>query len=52
VKVEHDELLRASGQFQSDLGSIRREREHALEERDEARQECIIARKKRDTATE
>jgi hypothetical protein len=52
VKVEHDELLWASGQFQSDLGSIRREHEHALDECDEAHQECIIARKEQDTATE
>jgi uncharacterized protein (DUF3084 family) len=51
VKDERDELLQALGQFPPELGSIRREREHALSERDEAHQECIIARKEQDTAT-
>jgi uncharacterized protein (DUF3084 family) len=50
VKNECDELLRASEQFQSKLESVRREREHALGERDEARQECIIAQREKDTA--
>jgi uncharacterized coiled-coil DUF342 family protein len=50
VKNERDELLRALGQFQSELGSIRREHEQAPGKRDEARQECIIARKERGTA--
>jgi uncharacterized protein (DUF3084 family) len=50
VKSEHDELLRASGQFQSELESIRHEREHALGEHDEARQECIRARREKATA--
>jgi uncharacterized protein (DUF3084 family) len=52
VKNECDELLRASEQFQSKLESVRREREHALGERDEARQECIIAQREKDTATD
>jgi uncharacterized protein (DUF3084 family) len=52
VKNERDELLRASLQFQSELKSIRCEREHALGERDEARQECIIARREKDIATD
>jgi hypothetical protein len=34
------------------LESIRHEREQALGERDEDLQECIIARKERDTATD
>jgi hypothetical protein len=37
VKDEHDELSRATGQLQSELMSIRCERERALGERDEAR---------------
>ncbi|CAD6265970.1 unnamed protein product [Miscanthus lutarioriparius] len=48
VKAEHVELLRVSAQHVSELGLIRREREQALGERDEARQECIIARQVRD----
>jgi hypothetical protein len=52
VKNERDELLWASGQFQSELESICRERERALGERDEALQECIIAQKERDIATD
>jgi uncharacterized protein (DUF3084 family) len=52
VKNEHDELLRALGQFQSELRSIRHEREQALGERDEARQECIIVQKERDTTAD
>ena len=49
VKTERVELLRVSAQHVSELGLIRREREQALGERDEARQECIIARQERDT---
>jgi uncharacterized protein (DUF3084 family) len=48
VKDEGDELSWAAEQFQSKLGSIRREHERALGERDEAHQECIIARKEQD----
>jgi uncharacterized protein (DUF3084 family) len=52
LKNERDELLRASRYFQSELGSIRREREQAPGKRNKARQECIIARKELDTATD
>jgi uncharacterized protein (DUF3084 family) len=41
--------LWASEQFQAKLESISHEREHALGERDEARQECIIAQREKDT---
>jgi hypothetical protein len=37
VKNEHDELLWASEQFQSELESVCHEREHALGECDETR---------------
>jgi uncharacterized protein (DUF3084 family) len=50
VKSECDELLQALERFQSELESIRREREHALGEHDEARQECIIAQREKATA--
>jgi hypothetical protein len=50
VKSERDELSRASEWFQTELDSIRREREHALGERDEARQECNIAWREKNTA--
>jgi hypothetical protein len=50
VKNEHDELLRGSKQFQSELESACRECEHALGGHDEARQECIIAQREKDTA--
>jgi hypothetical protein len=48
VKNESDELLQATGQLQSELGSICREHERALSEHNEARHECIIAQQKRD----
>jgi uncharacterized protein (DUF3084 family) len=50
VKSERDKLLRASRQFQSELESVRHERKHALGEHDEARQECIIAQREKNTA--
>jgi hypothetical protein len=46
VKSKHDELSQASKELQTNLDSIRHEREHALgerDERDEALQECNIA---------
>jgi uncharacterized phage infection (PIP) family protein YhgE len=49
VKSEHDELSQASKQLQANLDSIRLEREHALGERDEARQECNIAQREKIT---
>jgi chromosome segregation ATPase len=45
VKSERDELLQASERFQTELESIRHEHEHALGEREEARQACVIARR-------
>jgi uncharacterized protein (DUF3084 family) len=49
VKSERDELSQASKQLQANLDSIRLEREHALGERDEARQECNIAQQEKIT---
>jgi hypothetical protein len=52
VKDERDKLSRVARQFQSELGSIRHEHERALGERDEACQECVIARKESDAAVD
>jgi choline kinase len=49
VKSERDELSQASKQFQTELDSIRRKREHALGERNEACQECNIAQREKNT---
>jgi hypothetical protein len=52
VKSEHDELSQASKRLQTDLDSVHREREHALGERDEARQEGNIAQREKITAVD
>jgi hypothetical protein len=49
VRNERGKMLGASGQFQSELKSTRRERERALGEHDEAHQDCIMAQTERDT---
>jgi predicted transcriptional regulator len=49
VKSKRDELSQASKWLQTDLDSIYHEREHALGERDEAHQECNIARREKNT---
>jgi uncharacterized protein (DUF3084 family) len=49
VKSEHDELSQASKRFQTELNSIHREHEHSLGECDEARQECNIAQREKNT---
>jgi hypothetical protein len=49
VKSEHDEQLQALDRFQTEHDSVYHEHEHALGERNEACQECNIARREKNT---
>lgn len=50
VREERAELSRVVGELESQLGAARRESERTLGEGDEARQECLAARRERNTA--
>jgi uncharacterized protein (DUF3084 family) len=52
VREEHDRLTLVVEELRSSLETIHGEREHALGERDEACQECIIARMEREMAVD
>jgi chromosome segregation ATPase len=52
VREERDWLTLVVEELRYSLGTIRGEREHALGEWDEARQECIIAQMERDMAVD
>jgi chromosome segregation ATPase len=50
VREERDQLTLVIEELRSSLRTVRGEREHALREQDEARQECIIAQMEQDVA--